>query len=587
MRKRVVSLFISAVMLVTVFSVPFTAVADTTGTSPESSESEITLLDGEQGDQSGEGESDEPEITEPIDISDANITLPKSSYEYTGSEIVPTVTVELNGATLVKEQDYTVTVSNNTYIGNAKVIVEGKDKYMGSVTKTFTITRANISKASVTTQYSSYSFAKKYIKPKTTVKLNGKTLVYGTDYSISYKNNYYPGTGTVVITGKGNYYGTYNKSFYIARGQGLKVVARGTNYVTLSWTKNNWMTGYKLYKYSFDKEKWVLYKTIKGNKNTSCKVTGLGSGYGYDFKVRPYYTKGLNTYYGEYSAVLKTPARPLKAKIKGVTQDARLMMTVKWNQVRGSGYQVRLSRSSSFSDYTTYIVKGSSTTSRLFQKLGDQRTYYLKVRAYRTYGGITTYGAWSDVYKTKASDTGWVYKDGFKYYYQDGVIFKGTKKISGSQYYFDSNGIMRGGSSTMWSKVKDQTSYTKYLIAVSRDMNRVMVYSGKKGDWKPLYYWKCTDGAKATKTPSGSFLTPKTTPKKRYIGGHITYTCWYATRVYKSIYFHSVLYNPRSKTSIQDGRLGVSASHGCIRLSLDNAKWLYDNIQPQTRVIVY
>ena len=36
-----------------------------------------------------------------------------------------------------------------------------------------------------------------------------------------------------------------------------------------------------------------------------------------------------------------------------------------------------------------------------------------------------------------------------------------------------------------------------------------------------------------------------------------------------------------------DGRLGINASHGCVRLALTNAKWIYDNIPVGTKVVIY
>ena len=48
-----------------------------------------------------------------------------------------------------------------------------------------------------------------------TVKMGDKTLVAGTDYTLSYANNTNAGTATVTITGKGNYTGTVSKNFTI------------------------------------------------------------------------------------------------------------------------------------------------------------------------------------------------------------------------------------------------------------------------------------------------------------------------------------------------------------------------------------
>lgn len=51
------------------------------------------------------------------------------------------------------------------------------------------------------------SFLGKALKPKVTVKVNGKKLKEGKDYVLTYSNNVRRGSkATVQITGKGNYY---------------------------------------------------------------------------------------------------------------------------------------------------------------------------------------------------------------------------------------------------------------------------------------------------------------------------------------------------------------------------------------------
>lgn len=59
------------------------------------------------------------------------------------------------------------------------------------------------------------TYTGKALKPAVTVKLNGKTLKSGTDYTVAYKNNTKVGTATVTITGKGNYTGMLTKTFKI------------------------------------------------------------------------------------------------------------------------------------------------------------------------------------------------------------------------------------------------------------------------------------------------------------------------------------------------------------------------------------
>lgn len=95
---------------------------------------------------------------------------------------------------------------------------------------------------------------------------------------------------------------------------------------------------------------------------------------------------------------------------------------------------------------------------------------------------------------------------------------------------------------------------------------------------------RCTSGASNTPTVKGSF-----TIKSRGLsfGEDKGYSCWYWTQFYGDYLFHTVLYSKGSKTNIIDGRLGINASHGCVRLSMDDAKWIYDNIPSGTKVYIY
>ena len=70
--------------------------------------------------------------------------------------------------------------------------------------------------------------------------------------------------------------------------------------------------------------------------------------------------------------------------------------------------------------------------------------------------------------------------------------------------------------------------------------------------------------------------------KGLYFGVNKGYKCKYYTQFYGNYLFHSIIYNLNG--SIRDGRLCMELSDGCIRLSLNNAKWIYDNIPKNTFV---
>jgi len=125
---------------------------------------------------------------------------------FTGSPLTPAVTVTLNGVTLTPGTDYTVSYSDNTDAGNGTVTVTGAGHYAGTVDKQFLIApRAVVLTVDpIATQTDTGSA----LTPTVVVKDGTKTLVAGTDYTVSYSNNSAPGTATVTIAGAGNYEGS-------------------------------------------------------------------------------------------------------------------------------------------------------------------------------------------------------------------------------------------------------------------------------------------------------------------------------------------------------------------------------------------
>lgn len=134
---------------------------------------------------------------------------------WTGSAIKPSPTVKFNGRTLKKGTDYTLSYSNNTKVGTAKITITGKGAFYGTRTVTFKIKAISLSGATATLARSVYYYTGKALKPAPTVKVGGKTLRAGTDYTVSYANNVKIGTATVTVTGKGGYGGTTKVTFKV------------------------------------------------------------------------------------------------------------------------------------------------------------------------------------------------------------------------------------------------------------------------------------------------------------------------------------------------------------------------------------
>ncbi len=150
-------------------------------------------------------------------ISSAAITYDAGPYGYTGKEWKPEVTVSFNDAALTADTDYTVSYENNINAGTAKIIITGiGDHFTGLTEKTFTINSAEISGCTFA-PIADVTYNTKAHTPEVTVAISGRTLEADKDYTVSYASNVNAGTATVTVTGKGNFTGSANTTFTIAK----------------------------------------------------------------------------------------------------------------------------------------------------------------------------------------------------------------------------------------------------------------------------------------------------------------------------------------------------------------------------------
>ena len=236
-----------------------------------------------------------------ISISKASVTLSTSTYAYDGKTKTPSVTVKVNGKTLKKDTDYTVSYSNNTKVGTATVKITGKGNYTGSVSKTYSI-KNNFKKATVS-GISTKAFTGKNITQSITVKYNGKTLKKGTDYTVSYSNNKSIGTATVKIAGKGSYTGTITKTFKInpAKQEIQKLTAKSKAFF-VDWAQKGSATGYEIQYATNSKFTSAKKVTITNNKTDKTTVSKLSGKKKYYVRVRSYTTVKGTKYYGAWSS---------------------------------------------------------------------------------------------------------------------------------------------------------------------------------------------------------------------------------------------------------------------------------------------
>ena len=167
-------------------------------------------------------------------------------------------------------------------------------------------------------------------------------------------------------------------------------------------------------------------------------------------------------------------------------------------------------------------------------------------------------GQWYRFSASGAALTGWQYIDGLKYYF---------------------NPMSSKQACALDQDIRDMVS-GPYRATINRKTCTVTMYvkDPSSGRWiVPVKAFACSVGLPATPTPTGTFYTPA-----KYRVHELMGPSWgqYCTRIVGGVLFHSVAGTRNIPYNISAGAynlLGSPASHGCVRLSVRDAKWIYDN----------
>lgn len=185
---------------------------------------------------------------------------------------------------------------------------------------------------------------------------------------------------------------------------------------------------------------------------------------------------------------------------------------------------------------------------------------------------------------------------GLEYYYGslDGKYGAGTVSAVQDfqkQHKLEQTGVADVATMQVLFSDNAQKALKPYVLKVSIDDQRVYAYGlDSNNEYTDLVRtMKCSTGLNDTPTPKGTFVST-TGPGARW---HYfkKFDCWaqYAYYIEGDIMFHSVLYDEQGSGLRQSSvnNLGKKASHGCVRLSVDDAKWIWQNCPKTTKIIVY
>ena len=245
----------------------------------------------------------------------------------------------------------------------------------------------SVANATVTLPAAEYTCTGFAIKPAPTVKLNGKILKKGTDYSVSYSGNRLPGNASVMIRGTGSYTGKKTVYFTITLPiPAISVVPVSANSVKLTWAPVKGGEKYKIYRKT-GSGKFVFIKEVSQLTYTDASLK-YSTTYQYYVKA----VSGSGQEGKKSNTVSITTFSNVVSNIR-VTKRSEKKIRVSWTKVIGaSGYDVSLSNQES-----GVLKAGTTGSSVLYKDLWTplKMTYYIKVRPWKKVGTLKIYGKWS------------------------------------------------------------------------------------------------------------------------------------------------------------------------------------------------
>ena len=207
--------------------------------------------------------------------------------------------------------------------------------------------------------------------------------------------------GTVKITATSAATANYNAA---SKSVTIKIVPAATASLTavnqatgikLSWKAVSGANGYKVYRGS------TLIKTItSGSTVTYTDTAANTNGTKYTYKIVAKASTGASTLSRSV-----TVYRVVRPAISSVTNSAASKMTVKWvKNAKANGYQIQYSISKTFSSGNkAQTVTSASTVSKVIGSLTKGKTYYVRIRTYKTVGSTKYWSEWSAAKSVKIS----------------------------------------------------------------------------------------------------------------------------------------------------------------------------------------
>ena len=259
--------------------------------------------------------------------------------------------------------------------------------------------------------------------PRFTVKDANGNVVSGSNYTYQYRENTNAGTGYVIVTFTGTYSGTAQAWFKIyLPATAYTTVENISDGIRIEWEPVEGAAGYVIYRraWSSTTNGWTTFERWNNTTGTTY-IDGADAnhkvyaGTRYQYGVKAYFARrvdpvsgatiggnvGDNYNLGEVGP-LKTTVRITTRVLNSVTA-GRKQMTVKWSPSSVfTGYQIQYATDADFTkNVNAFKISDPKTAETVIKSLTSGKTYYVRLRSYHEFEGMTYFGEWSNVKSAK------------------------------------------------------------------------------------------------------------------------------------------------------------------------------------------
>ena len=185
------------------------------------------------------------------------------------------------------------------------------------------------------------------------------------------------------------------KNLMLPQTKEVKSSEQTTNSITVTWKKDVTFDGYRIYMSERKEGPFVFLKTLSKNTTVTYLKEELEVGKTYYFKVRGYRNLYGDKKFGKYSEILETTTKPEMPKFTSIVSSKKKQATIKYGKVNNATAYVLYVSETKKGGYVKFATVTNGKLTYTKKDLKSKKTYYFKMRVYKTVAGKNYYSAYT------------------------------------------------------------------------------------------------------------------------------------------------------------------------------------------------